>query len=686
MRDLSWRRVVLGAALVFGLPAACYSGLILPWRASAEVRLAESRLRMNRFEEARQGCERALALKPSLPRARAFRSILEAERGHDPSNALLDADRALLGDPLSPIAHEARALALFWLERQEEAVEAATRALELDPRRIRARRVRAMARAFLSDPGAFEDARTALDLAPAAPEVHSSLCFVMEDFGQEEAALREADAAVALDPEASPGYVRRAYLRLNLGRRLSALEDARRASDRDQNPLGMLALAAVDRAADRMQEALADLGRLEAMAPGCLELLLERALVERGLGETSQARSRADQALSQNPSSIEALLVRASIDAQESRFMQAEEDWARALQLAPNSLNARLSRGSWRLARGATSEARRDFDEACGLNPKSVTAAFHVANWKANTGDSAGAIEDCTRILRELSPKSVRTVLNRAFAELEQRTLDSVTQSIRDCTLAVDWSLGEEEAAYRQRADGWKVLSELQGERGDEEGRKQSLAEAEKDIERALKTNPASLTTYTFLASTYLALGRLDQAAGAVEEALRRAPWYSDAYRSLAEVELARKRYPDARKACERALERNPNNYQVLRVQGRIDWQEAGAVEASLGSIETLERLIAEATGHWRKAKALVSGRVAELCEADAVAAETWLTVVRGISYWTQATKSSNSAEIRTLLQRAREELSRALPHVIPGSGLEKSWKELDERLKKYGY
>ncbi len=106
--------------------------------------------------------ERSLELDPDLVGALCFRAERLASRR--PADALRDANRAATLAPTRSVVHIARARALCGSRRPKEGLEAAARAIEIDPGSWRAWMAKGTARRDLGDlPGAAADFRRALE-------------------------------------------------------------------------------------------------------------------------------------------------------------------------------------------------------------------------------------------------------------------------------------------------------------------------------------------------------------------------------------------------------------------------------------------------------------------------------------------------------------------------------------------
>jgi tetratricopeptide (TPR) repeat protein len=198
------------------LECAREAGRVDPRSVAAHHFRAAALVELGQLEEARTAYARALALDPDDPEVLRSVAELHVRRlgGRDDLElALLYVGRALpraqraKDRVLQRELHLVAAMALDDLGRPGEALEEATRAVELDGKDREARRERAVALFELSR---FDLARAELErLAAEAPDAWAEqyLGLVAERAGDDVEAHRHFERARALDPEAFPASV-----------------------------------------------------------------------------------------------------------------------------------------------------------------------------------------------------------------------------------------------------------------------------------------------------------------------------------------------------------------------------------------------------------------------------------------------------------------------------------------------
>jgi len=141
------------------------------------------------------------------------------------AEAQTSAENALLLNPNNSTAHAVRGWALEFQENYLDSEASIKRALELDPNNALAHAYYAelLSDEYLNGTGPFdvlakmsEESKVALSLAPGLMEAHRARGYVLESVGENEPAIREYEAAVAINKNI-------ADLHLALGRNYRAL-------------------------------------------------------------------------------------------------------------------------------------------------------------------------------------------------------------------------------------------------------------------------------------------------------------------------------------------------------------------------------------------------------------------------------------------------------------------------------
>jgi tetratricopeptide (TPR) repeat protein len=119
-----------------------------------------------------------------------------------------------------------------------------------------------------------------------------------------------------------------------------------------------------------------------AVAPGDLEIVIDRAEAAAAAGYLDAAVADLDRVLKSDPNRVDALVYRASADRELNRLERARADIDKAVGLAPHSAIALLERGNIRQLEGDTDGARRDWEEVDRIAPGSPEDRAAHANLK----------------------------------------------------------------------------------------------------------------------------------------------------------------------------------------------------------------------------------------------------------------------------------------------------------------
>jgi tetratricopeptide (TPR) repeat protein len=176
---------------------------------------------LGRESEAIEAYRQALSLNPNFKEARDNLSDLEAslylEQGfkHKEVNkyedVLTEADAAIKIDPSVAEAHNLRGIALEELGRESEAIEAYRQALSLNPN--------------------FKEAKD--NLSDLETRFHLEQAYSYKEANKLEDVLREADAAIKIDPSVAEAHNLRGIALEELGRETEAIKAYQQAIDQD---------------------------------------------------------------------------------------------------------------------------------------------------------------------------------------------------------------------------------------------------------------------------------------------------------------------------------------------------------------------------------------------------------------------------------------------------------------------
>ena len=186
-----------------------------------------------------------------------------------------------------------------------------SKAIELDPRNIRAWRGRGQAKRALPDlAGALADLDQAIGLAPSDVLGYTIRADIKGDLKDFRGAIADLDHTLQLQPGSADNLVRRGYYKDELGDVAGAEQDFGRAIALDpQNGMAWFDRGYVRRKAGDFGRAYDDYSQAIALAHNLPGSYLGRALAAEKLGRTAAAIKDARQSLSLNPNSRDAEIL-----------------------------------------------------------------------------------------------------------------------------------------------------------------------------------------------------------------------------------------------------------------------------------------------------------------------------------------------------------------------------------------
>ncbi|HEY8161060.1 MAG TPA: tetratricopeptide repeat protein [Methylocystis sp.] len=201
------------AALAFGRALDIH-----PEYAAAAEAAAFAESRRGHFSQAVAHCDRLLRINPGSTRALRLKgdALLDSKRYDDALGAY---DALLKADPHNAEALVNRATALLSLNRRHEAFLSASEALARDGRSVLGWRTYGNIALKLGQYETAEDAFSqTLTLAPNEPDALCGRAIALKELGDFKAALRDFDAALAIDPDNENAKSNKGALLLLLGR------------------------------------------------------------------------------------------------------------------------------------------------------------------------------------------------------------------------------------------------------------------------------------------------------------------------------------------------------------------------------------------------------------------------------------------------------------------------------------
>jgi tetratricopeptide (TPR) repeat protein len=316
--------------------------------------------------------------------------VLSAQRGRsgDPVGALEAAERALKVDPGHVRAKLRKAELLADRAIREEGDEPATEeALALVESVLRATPTSAdalfvkakIALAQSRGDVAAKAARSALDDRPNWPQAHFVLATALTITGDKTTARAEAARAVELDPSLLQPRRLLAVLHASLGEHEYALEQGRaylrsRPEDAETRLLVVDSLVRLG----RRDEALEELEKVSAGAES-LDVLFAKGRLHQAAGEVDEAYAMLSKANATRPNHVEILRALLMLDRAKGRLQDSVERIDAALAAAPDDPEMARLKASLALAQGDRALAEQSLERSIELDPDNLEAYQQLA-------------------------------------------------------------------------------------------------------------------------------------------------------------------------------------------------------------------------------------------------------------------------------------------------------------------
>ncbi len=310
----------------------------------------------------------------------------------------------------------------------EGAVRDYTRAIELDPNRVRFYAGRAWSFVHIENWGsAIEDYTRAIELEPDNPEFWLSRGDVYGRIGDLGPAIADINHAIELQPENAYFYSKRAWAYLNAGNLEASAEDFSKAIElAPENPefwwergwryldMGLL------------DEAIADFDQALSLFPEALQAYVGKATAYARLGDFDAAIHNLDTAINLEPRSDRLHIIRAHILWWDFReFEAAVNDLNVAIELNPDNWEAYVNLGEiYTYEFDDPDMGLRNFNKGVEIAPRDIQTPLvargnyynHVENWEM-------AIKDFTLGIR-ISPENPDAYGYRGYAHQRLGMLD----------------------------------------------------------------------------------------------------------------------------------------------------------------------------------------------------------------------------------------------------------------------
>jgi tetratricopeptide (TPR) repeat protein len=234
-----------------------------------------------------------------------------------------------------------------------------------------------------------------------------------------EAALKDFNKAIELNPKYIVAIANRGVTRGSLGQKDEAIADLQRAlaiNPNSPNPDFILRIADLRYLLNDFTGSIADYNRLLAMDKLYPRIYSKRAGSEAMLGQAQEALQDSDKALDLDPKDEEAYNSRGLANRLLGKLDDAAVDFTLATNIKKDYSRPYNNRGAVYLAQGQPEKALEDFDKAIQLDSYFADAYSNRGSVKHQLGRDKAALTDLDAALR-LDPNSADAYQNRGVVK-----------------------------------------------------------------------------------------------------------------------------------------------------------------------------------------------------------------------------------------------------------------------------
>ena len=312
---------------------------------------------------------------------------------------------AQLPEPTLVAALTARGEGYRRADRDDEALDDFSRAIELDPGSVRALLSRAETyRLTRQGDHALDDFGRAVELDPRSPRAiisRGETYYLMERYDE---ALDDFSRAIEISPGWAWAVIDRGETYRVMGRYDDALADFNRAIQLDPSSVwALINRAETFHLVKQYDDALADLNRALELTPGSSSVIALRGEIYGLMERYDDALADFSRAIELDPGYAWAIACRGETYQQMERYDDALADVGRAIELEPASSSAWALRGEILRETGRYDEALTDLNRAIELDPGYAWAIGSRGQTYRETGRYDEALADLTRAI-ELDP------------------------------------------------------------------------------------------------------------------------------------------------------------------------------------------------------------------------------------------------------------------------------------------
>jgi tetratricopeptide (TPR) repeat protein len=341
-----------------------------------------------------------------------------------------------------------------------DAIDAFSKGIELNPKYARAYNYRALMYSKLGDyNNARKDFDKIIELNPKDASTYNNRGFIYAALGDPKKAMQDYDKAIVLDPKDASAYRSRGDLFITLGNRNRAMQDYDKAIVLDpKDELSYWYRANAYWKLGNSIQAIEDYGKGIELNPKLEIAYYGRALAYLTLGNRNQAIKDFSKAIELNPKDSSSYIDRGDAYAALGNTSMAMEDYNKIIEIEsnPKDASAYRRRGSAHIKLGNYNKAIADYSKAVELDPKNALLNYLFRGDAYNKlGDYNKAIQDFSKSI-ELNPGNASAYNNRGLAYIK---LGNYNKAIRDLSKSIELN-PKEALAYAMRGGVYGKLGD----------------------------------------------------------------------------------------------------------------------------------------------------------------------------------------------------------------------------------
>jgi tetratricopeptide (TPR) repeat protein len=491
--------------------------------------------------------EAAVHQDPNLWEAR-FNLSLALLQKHEPAKAARELRVAVRLKPDNAMGHIALGEALGELGENEAAVEEFKLVLKADPKSVPA--LDGLAKALIAEKR-YSAAIAYLKDGATDPMLQDDLAVAYSSSGDVSEAVKLLAALVQQDPTSADRHARLGIAYTQQSQFRQAADEFREALRLDpSNDITTLSHVKALIILAEFQTALPEIQSYYRRKPGDFNALYLMGVVDRGLGNYSDAEPLLKKAITLNPNHYEARYNLGFVLARLGKTEEALPHLQKALQLNPESSEARFQLAAVLRSLGQEQRAREELEKFQEKKQESVKE--NVAGTKVNQaneffeqGDYEHAVDYYRQALAE-DPGNAKTYYDLALG-LDRLGKISEEREALAKAIELDSSLA--------RAHNQLGFLNLQA------GRE---SEAEKELKAAVTLDPDYAEAENNLGVLYGQQGKNREAEDLFRRATENNPKYTHAFVNLGLIQAGQSRFSEAEPILRNALKISPDDSQAL--------------------------------------------------------------------------------------------------------------------------